>query len=122
MTDGERGGDPRGRGGCGRLVVIAGTPSSSSAPDRNRPDPPGGPSAAPVVLSHRQYSRAISYSGHEFNVYARFPGAESLLEDLYNVAVWIPYGRVDGLGRTIRHIVHQMERDIDAHVPHPVRK
>ena len=46
---------------------------------------------------------------------------EHLREELRDVAVIIPFGRVDGLGVSINRIVDRMEEDLSANVPHAIR-
>jgi hypothetical protein len=80
-----------------------------------------GLSANPVVLTRRQFTQVVDFMHLGFYNFTQYRDVEHLREDLRDVAVIIPFGRVDGLGVSINRIVDRMEEDISAKVPHPVR-
>lgn len=85
-----------------------------------------GLSANPVVLSRRRYNQAVDHMRLAFEVFVKDLGPshpyndEHLRESLYNVAVIIPFGGVDGLGVSINRIVDRLHDDLFAHVPHAI--
>jgi hypothetical protein len=80
-----------------------------------------GPSADPVVLPLRRYDLVVEQLRLSFQLFARDIETNHLLDEIHDVAVIIPFGRVDGLGVTIKSIVRRMEDDLHAKVPHAVR-
>src|SRR5262245_65051370 len=80
-----------------------------------------GLSADPVVLSHRRLIKVNEHMRLAFLLFARDRVVDDLLKDIHDVAVIIPFGRVDGLGVTIKRIVDRMQQDLAAHVPNAIR-
>ena len=80
-----------------------------------------GPSADPVVLLHRKFLKVGEQIRLDFQLFARDRVVSVLREDLYNIAVMIPFGRVDGLGVASKRIVDNLGHDLAAHVPHAIR-
>ncbi len=84
-------------------------------------------SADPIVLPRLQLKRVFDHTRLGFETFAKDLGPshpyndDNLLETLYNVAVIIPYGGVDGLGVKINRIVDNLHEDLSAHVPHAIR-
>jgi hypothetical protein len=79
-----------------------------------------GPSADPVVLTVRRLHLVGDQLRLSFQLFARDLVTDHLLDDIHNVAVIIPFGRVDGLGITIKRTLDQMQHDLSAHVPNAV--
>jgi hypothetical protein len=81
-----------------------------------------GPSHEPVVLLNRQLDKVIDHMESSFLLVARNGlSVPHLRQQLRDVAVIIPFGRVDGLGVSIKRIVNRMQHDLAAGVPHPIR-
>ena len=91
-----------------------------------------GLSAHPVVLLNRKLDIVIEHMESSFQSFAgdrpsvshlraRGPLIAELRESLRNVAVMIPFGRVDGLGVKINHILDRMQQDLSARVPNAIR-
>ena len=77
--------------------------------------------AGPVAVSPRRLHLYAEQVRQTFLLYARGAYyAPQVRDDLYQVAVMIPFGRVDGLGVTINRIVDEMQQDVFAHVPNAV--
>ncbi len=81
----------------------------------------GKPSADPVVLSRRQLVRVAEHMESSFLLFSldrlSFPHLRHQISD---VAVMIPFGRVDGLGVSINRILNRMLHDLSADVPHAI--
>ena len=80
-----------------------------------------GLSAHPVVMSHRQLNQTFEHIKFAFGEFTPFRVAYVLRDDLHNLAMPVPFGRVDGLDEAIDRIVDRMQHDLSAHVPHPIR-
>mgnify|MGYP000906098304 CR=1 FL=1 len=80
-----------------------------------------GLSAHPVVFPHRLKNQADELMHLAFYKFAMFRDVEHLREELRDVAVLIPFGRVDGLGVAINGTVDRMQKDLSAKVPHAIR-
>jgi hypothetical protein len=80
-----------------------------------------GLSADPVVLPRRKLNLVAEQMRLSFQLFARDVEVTHLGDELYDVAVIIPFGRVDGVGVSINRIVSRMQHDLDANVPHSVR-
>ena len=84
------------------------------------------PSHHPYILKREQYTKFANHSRLTFEVLVKDLGPshpfndEHLRESLYNVAVLIPFGGVDGLGVRINQIVDQLEDDLNARTPHAI--
>jgi hypothetical protein len=80
-----------------------------------------GLAADPVVLSHRRFNLVAEQIRLGFRSFGRDRFISELNDDLRNVIVMIPFGRVDGLGVSINQIVTRMKHDLSANVPDAVR-
>ncbi len=80
-----------------------------------------GLSADPVVLSHRRFNTVAELMRLGFRSFGRDRNVTELGDDLYKVAVMIPFGRVDGLGVSINRILDRMQDDLSNNVPHAIR-
>lgn len=95
--------------------------------DRSLMSGVAGPSADPIYLSRRRLGQVIDHMRLGFDVFVKDLGRshhysdEHLRDTLYNVAVIIPYGRVDGLGVKINAIVDRLHDDLFDNVPHAIR-
>jgi hypothetical protein len=84
------------------------------------------PSHNPYILSRERYTKFANHSRLAFEDFILDFGPshpyddEHLRESLYNVAVLIPFGGVDGLGVKINRIVDRMHDDLIARVPHAI--
>lgn len=80
-----------------------------------------GTPADPYVLSGRLFNGLVDEIRRDFE---RFAGGahntRRLRIELQDVAVLIPFGRVDGLGVSINRILVKMRQNIAAGAPHPV--
>lgn len=74
-----------------------------------------GSATDPVILSARRLVFVGRQIRQGFHIFGRDRDIPHLREDLYNVAVLIPFGRMDGLGVTMNRIVTQMGRDLTTH-------
>ena len=79
-----------------------------------------GTPADPVVFPRVSFARVREQIQQSFQLVARDRVTSTLPDDLYNVAVLIPFGRVDGLGVTINRILAELRQDLAAHVPNAV--
>jgi hypothetical protein len=77
--------------------------------------------ADPVVLPRLRFATVAEQMQADFQLFARDHYVPTLRDDLHDVAVIIPFGQVDGLGVSINRIVHRMQHDLSAHVPHAIR-
>jgi hypothetical protein len=75
----------------------------------------------PVVLTRRQFHFIAEHMRQGFVTFARNRDVSQLHNEINDVAVWIPFGRVDGLQVSINHIVNTMQHDLAANVPHAIR-
>jgi hypothetical protein len=81
-----------------------------------------GPSADPVVVSHRQLARVAETIRVGFDVFgSRGSTVPSLRDQLYGAAILIPFWREDGLRVSIDRTLNRMRYDLAAGVPHAVR-
>jgi hypothetical protein len=80
-----------------------------------------GLTADPVVLTRRQFHFIAEHMRLGFQSFARNRDVSQLHNEINDVAVWIPFGRVDGLQVSINHIVNTMQHDLAANVPHAIR-
>ena len=81
-----------------------------------------GLSADPVVLPQRRFNFVGEHMQQGFVLFARDRDVIQLRGEIIDdVAVMIPFGRVDGLGVSINRIVNRMQHDLSAHVPHAIR-
>ena len=80
-----------------------------------------GLSADPVVLPRRVFNVVAEQIQSHFQSFGRDRDIAGLRDDLRDVAVIIPFGRVDGLGVSINRIVTRMQDDLSANVPHAIR-
>jgi hypothetical protein len=80
-----------------------------------------GLSADPVVFRQRQFNFVLQHMSGGFDLFARNRDIFQIPSEINDVIVMIPFGRVDGLGVSINHIVNRMRHDISAHVPHAAR-
>lgn len=76
-----------------------------------------GPSAHPVVITKGQVGSINFQIQADFAAFLRNHQIPDLRNDIYNVAVAVPFGQVDGLGVRINAIITTMERQLLAHVP-----
>ena len=81
-----------------------------------------GLTADPVVLSRRQFHFIAEHMRLGFQLFARYRDVSQLHNEINDVAVWIPFGRVDGLQVSINRIVNRMQHDLSANVPSAIRK
>jgi hypothetical protein len=56
-----------------------------------------------------------------FNLFTRYRDVIQLRDEIDDVDVLIPFGRMEGLEGSIDRIVDRMEHDIAGHVPHAIR-
>ena len=77
--------------------------------------------ADPVVLTRRQFHFIAEHMRLGFQSFARNRDVSQLHNEINDVAVWIPFGRVDGLQESINQIVNTMQHDLAANVPHGIR-
>lgn len=80
-----------------------------------------GPSPNPAVISPQLLTKVTQQMQLGFQLFARDRVDATLRDDLYNVAVIIPFGRVDGLGVSINRIIDKMQQDLAAGVPRAIR-
>jgi hypothetical protein len=80
-----------------------------------------GLSADPVVLRFRRLNLVAEQVRLNFHSFGRDRDVPSLRGGLYDVAVIIPFGRVDGLGVSMNSIVTRMQEDLSAGVPRAMR-
>ena len=80
-----------------------------------------GPSADPVILSRDRLNFVAEQILTDFDTFARNRDIIQLRNDISDVIVIIPFGQVDGLERSINRILHRMQHDISANVPHAFR-
>src|SRR4051794_7396889 len=73
-----------------------------------------GLSADPVVLSLRRLNRVAGHMRFSFGDFARLRVISLLREELHNNAMFVPFGRLDGLGASIDRIVDGMQHDLSA--------
>lgn len=92
-----------------------------SLEDRSLLSGAAGLSANPVVLTQRRLVKVADHMESSFLLFARnrlsFPHLHQQLRD---VAVMIPFGRVDGLGASINRILERMLDDLSAKAPHAI--
>jgi hypothetical protein len=80
-----------------------------------------GLTADPVVLTRRQFHFITERMRLSFQSFSLNRDVSHLHNDINDVAVWIPFGRRDGLQASINQIVNRMQHDLSANVPHAVR-
>ena len=66
-----------------------------------------GLSADPVVLSHRRFNKFAELTRLGFHSFGRDRDVSALRSEIYDVAVMIPFGRVDGLGVSVNRILDE---------------
>ena len=81
-----------------------------------------GPSADPVMFSRHQLSFIVEHMQDGFDLFARNRDVSQLHNEIDDVVVMIPFGRVDGLRASIDRILTRMQNDLSAHVPHAFRR
>jgi hypothetical protein len=81
-----------------------------------------GPSADPVVFSRHRLSFIVGHMQQGFDLLARYRAVSLLHNEIDDVVVMIPFGRVDGLRGSIDRIVTRMQNEFAAHVPHAFRR
>jgi len=89
--------------------------------DRSLLSAVAGLSTAPVVFSHRRSEKVDEHIRTAFLMFSRDHDVHRLLREVHDVAVMIPFGRVDGLGASIRRIVKGMQNNLSVDVPPAVR-
>lgn len=75
------------------------------------------PLADPVVLPRLRLKKVVEITHMSFQLYARDIEVEHLSDEIYEVVVMLPYGRVDGLGVQINSILDRMHHEVAAKVP-----
>lgn len=89
--------------------------------DRSLLSGAGGLSADPVAISRRRLAKVADHVESSFLLFSlnrlSFPHMHQQIRD---VAVMIPFGRVDGLGASINRILDRMLDDLSAKVPHAI--
>jgi hypothetical protein len=80
-----------------------------------------GPLAHPVILSRDRLNFVAEQILMDFDTFARNHDIIQLRNDLGDVIVIIPFGQVDGLERSINRILHRMQHELSADVPHAFR-
>lgn len=88
--------------------------------DRSLLSAVAGLSADPVVITHNRIITITEQVGLAFQLFHHDRDVAHLRDEIYDVAVIIPFGRVDGLGLSINRIVNRMQRGLSAHVPHAI--
>jgi hypothetical protein len=81
-----------------------------------------GPSADPVIFSRHRLSFIVEHIQLGFDEYARTRDPILLHDEIDDVIVMIPFGRVDGLTGSIDRILTRMRDEFSAHVPHAFRQ
>jgi hypothetical protein len=81
-----------------------------------------GPSSDPVIFSRHRLSFIVQHIQDGFAEYARTRDPILLRDEIYDVIVMIPFGRVDGLTGSIDRILTRMGDEFSAHVPHAFRQ
>jgi hypothetical protein len=89
--------------------------------DRSLLSSVAGPSAHPVVLTHRRLNFVLERMRQGFDLFGRYRDVIQLHSEIEDVVVMIPFERVDGLEVSIDRIVDRMRHDLSDHVPHAVR-
>jgi hypothetical protein len=79
------------------------------------------PSLHPVVLLPRKLVKVDEHVQMAFQIFTRSRDFADLHDEIHDVQVLIPYQHVDGLGLTIRNILHEMQLGFAANAPHPIR-
>ncbi len=74
----------------------------------------------PFVLTHRQFHFIAAHMKQGFVLFGRYRDLIQLQNEIDDVVVMVPFGRVDGLRVSIIRVLHGMQRDLSAHVPHAV--
>jgi hypothetical protein len=73
------------------------------------------------VYTRRQFNFFADHVRSGFALFGRYRDVSQLHDEINDVVVLIPFGRVDGLGISINRIVDRMQHDLSANVPHAVR-
>ena len=81
-----------------------------------------GPSADPVIFSRHRLSFIVGHMQQGFDLFARYRHVSLIHNEIDDVVVMIPFGRVDGLRASIDRILTRMQNDLSAHVPHAFRR
>lgn len=79
-----------------------------------------GPSAHPVVLSQLRFNKISQQIRLGFQLLVRDGDEDRLPDQIQDVVVWVPFGRVDGLGQSINRTLDKMQHDVLAKVPNAV--
>lgn len=79
-----------------------------------------GVSADPVVLSRVRFNYVAEQIRAGFQFFIRDRDIPQLRDELYDFAVFIPFGQADGLGVSINRIVTEMRNNLSAHAPHAI--
>src|SRR4051812_5478174 len=80
----------------------------------------GGLSDDPVVLLNRRLHKVAVHVRQAFLLFTRDAQVD-VGEEISNVIVWIPFGKVDGLGEEINSILDRMQQELSANGPQPTR-
>jgi hypothetical protein len=75
----------------------------------------------PVILRRTKFNLVAEHIRMGFEFFSRDRVDSEVRDEVHNVIVLIPFGRVDGLGVSINNIVDRMEYEVSANVPHAVR-
>lgn len=81
----------------------------------------------PAYLSHKTLDKVVGHTLLAFRIFVKDSAPthpysdEHLRESISNVAVMIPYGKVDGLGIKINDIIDRLEDEIRARTPRAIR-
>jgi hypothetical protein len=90
---------------------------SGSLEDRSLLSSVAGLSADPIVLTRSEFNLVPERIQEAFYTFRKGFGVSELHDDILNAIVNIPFGRVDGLAKSINGILKMMEQDIHAKVP-----
>ncbi|MFO0887859.1 MAG: hypothetical protein U0790_01805 [Isosphaeraceae bacterium] len=85
--------------------------------DRSLLSVAGGLSAHPVVLPRLRFIKISEHIDSSFLLFGRNHDPRHLRQQVRDVIVWIPFGRVDGLGASINRIVDRMVAERSSHDP-----
>lgn len=79
-----------------------------------------GPLAHPVVISERRLTFIAEHMLNGFVEFDRYRSISYIHNEIDDVVVMVPFGRVDGLGVEIDRILDRMRDNVHAHVPDSV--
>jgi hypothetical protein len=74
------------------------------------------------MFSRHRLSFIVEHMQDGFDLFARTRDVSQLHNEIDDVVVMIPFGRVDGLRASIDRILTRMQNDLSAHVPHAFRR